>query len=1337
MTRGIAGRPWGHLVRWLAAGALLLAVAAPTLAASLCAVVKIEIRQELTFERQGFEAHLRISNALDTLALQGLAVEVLFQDEDGNPVLASSSPQAGDAAFFIRIWSMSGVDAVDGTGTVGPGTSADIRWLIVPAPGSGGRLPSGKLYFVGARVSYTLGGEAMQTEVAPDFIYVQPLPRLSLDYFLTRDVLADDPFTDQIEPIEPFTLGVRVRNNGEGTARAVKIESAQPKIVENEQGLLIDFRIIGSTVNDLPVTPSLLVGLGDIAPTQASVGRWIMETTLAGQFVDFTAEFSHADALGGDLTSILEAAATHRLVRDVLVDLPGRDGTRDFLALDGDILRVYESHGLDTAVTDQSARSAFNALADGRYELAAPATAGFMYVKLPDPFGGHKQVAAAIRADGKSIRAENVWFSKERDRAKDTWVYFFNLFDTNTDGRYLLALEDSTSYPRPPVLQFIPDRRTHEGGQLAFVVEASDPNLTVPAISAAPLPAGATWTNETNGGLARWVFDWTPGVGQAGPYDITFTATDGVFETAQAARVTVCPLADTDCDGMADAWELRWFGSLERDGTGDFDGDGFTDLDEFRKDSDPTRKDAPSVPEIIQPADGARVVALQPLLEVRNSTHAPSAAVTYSYEVYGDAGLTGLVTSVALPEQVATTKWVVDTALADNQWYWWRVRACAQTLCSEWANARLLVNTVNDPPGPFHLSQPADGAEVGTTAPMLAVTNALDPDGDPVSYRFEVYEDGILATRVAVGEGIAAGLDGTTTWTLNPPLRENTWYYWRVIAGDPFGADRVCADYGSFFVNTVDTPPGPPGIVSPADGATVTQSALSLDVGNALDPDDPVLDYRFELDRVATFDSAEKRSSGPIPGERDGTTAWAVTGLVENATYFWRAQADDGLAQSDWVQAHFLVNARNEPPTLPTVQNPGDGAWVNLIRPRLVLNPAIDPDGDPIRYRFELYGDAALTTKLGENAAAPVEWQVDFDLPDNTWQFWRARAEDDHGLVSDWTAAQRFFVNDNGFDDPPTMTLVQPAEDVQLSAGQVRLAWVDADPDSNARIRLFYARQGGTGPAVTIADNLLEDPNGEADAWLWDIAGVPAGTYVIGALIEDATSRVSVQAPGTVTIGALKRGGITVTRTSQPNTTEAGVSSGFTVTLDSAPTANVVVPLRTSDTTEGQVSTTALTFTPGNWSLPQSATVTGVDDCAPDGNVAYQLLVGPAVTGDPAYDGIEPPPLALVNLDNDAPGGHPTLHICNYTLVDKQRYGRLDYDYRFRVQLTNVGGTVSGAVAILGSTNPVTTVVDGQVSFGSVGAGATVLSNDTFTIRQNRSYPFDPAALRWQVSPQP
>jgi hypothetical protein len=44
---------------------------------------------------------------------------------------------------------------------------------------------------------------------------------------------------------------------------------------------------------------------------------------------------------------------------------------------------------------------------------------------------------------------------------------------------------------------------------------------------------------------------------------------------------------DTDGDGMDDDWEVAYFNTLSRDGTGDFDNDGVNDRDEFRAGTNP------------------------------------------------------------------------------------------------------------------------------------------------------------------------------------------------------------------------------------------------------------------------------------------------------------------------------------------------------------------------------------------------------------------------------------------------------------------------------------------------------------------------------------------------------------------------------------------------------------------------------------------------------------------------------------------------------------------------------------------------------------------------------
>ena len=113
--------------------------------------------------------------------------------------------------------------------------------------------------------------------------------------------------------------------------------------------------------------------------------------------------------------------------------------------------------------------------------------------------------------------------------------------------------------------------------------------------------------------------------------------------------------------------------------------------------------------------------------------------------------------------------------------------------------------------------------------------------------------------------------------------------------------------------------------------------------------------------------------------------------------------------------------------------------------------------------------------------------------------------------------------------------------------------------------------------------------------------------------------------------------GITINSNTPLETFESGTSTSFTVVLNSLPTANVSISIASSNTSEGVVSPANLTFTSSNWNLPQTVTVTGVDDNAVDGDINYDITFG-VQSSDTYYSGMAIPPLSAVNHDNDSPG---------------------------------------------------------------------------------------------------
>jgi subtilisin-like proprotein convertase family protein len=103
--------------------------------------------------------------------------------------------------------------------------------------------------------------------------------------------------------------------------------------------------------------------------------------------------------------------------------------------------------------------------------------------------------------------------------------------------------------------------------------------------------------------------------------------------------------------------------------------------------------------------------------------------------------------------------------------------------------------------------------------------------------------------------------------------------------------------------------------------------------------------------------------------------------------------------------------------------------------------------------------------------------------------------------------------------------------------------------------------------------------------------------------------------------------GITITETGLGTSVSehgsvAQKTDTFDVVLTFAPTTNVVLNITSNDTTEATVNVATLTFTPGNWNVAQTVTVSGVFDNLIDGNQNTTITVSvDDAQSDDAYDG--------------------------------------------------------------------------------------------------------------------
>lgn len=112
--------------------------------------------------------------------------------------------------------------------------------------------------------------------------------------------------------------------------------------------------------------------------------------------------------------------------------------------------------------------------------------------------------------------------------------------------------------------------------------------------------------------------------------------------------------------------------------------------------------------------------------------------------------------------------------------------------------------------------------------------------------------------------------------------------------------------------------------------------------------------------------------------------------------------------------------------------------------------------------------------------------------------------------------------------------------------------------------------------------------------------------------------------------------GVTVTQSGgTTNVAEGGATDTYTIALTSAPTANVTITLNPG--AQLSVAPAVLTFTPANFNVPQTVTVTAIDDFVVEGPHTG-TITHTAASADPIYNGFVIASVTANITDNDTAG---------------------------------------------------------------------------------------------------
>jgi hypothetical protein len=217
-------------------------------------------------------------------------------------------------------------------------------------------------------------------------------------------------------------------------------------IIDNEKGLLIDFKIIGSNLAGHPRQLGLYnVNFGTIPAGKVSVGQWWFTSSLLGHFVSYNATINHLDSYGNRDLSLVSSVNLHELTHSVMAYGSLYDTVADFMVNeipDGHDYpdKLYYSDGTTTAVAiaDSSWTDGPVTITDTIVNLTVkPHVSGWNYTTCNDPGNGLYRIAAITRHDGQVIPLNNMWLTyctipDGGDPVYENKLHFADLF-TGTD----------------------------------------------------------------------------------------------------------------------------------------------------------------------------------------------------------------------------------------------------------------------------------------------------------------------------------------------------------------------------------------------------------------------------------------------------------------------------------------------------------------------------------------------------------------------------------------------------------------------------------------------------------------------------------------------------------------------------------------------------------------------------------------------------------------------------------------------------------------------------------------------------------------------------------------
>lgn len=439
----------------------------------------------------------------------------------------------------------------------------------------------------------------------------------------------------------------------------------------------------------------------------------------------------------------------------------------------------------------------------------------------------------------------------------------------------------------------------------------------------------------------------------------------------------------------------------------------------------------------------------------------PFDTVTYRLEIAQDTSFAAPLITVNQSglTSVALSSLPGAATLKAGETYLWRVIAVDSTGLTRASGYRSF--DCNSAPAAPALLSPVQGAEVATLTPNLQWAEAIDADGDSLTYNVQVVD----------ADGATVNMTTSNLSVVSGTLLENKKYDWKVQAAD-LELTSAYSAVESFWVNAVEEAPTAATLLGPVPAATISkETVFSWQDATDADPFD-TLTYRLEISLTTDF------AAPVITVGQSGVNSMAVSALPGYATlqagktYLWRVVAIDstGLATASDYRSFDC----NSAPETPALLSPVQEASITTLVPTLQWAEAVDADGDTLTYNVQILDANGTSLSVSNNVAETSLAVAGGLLAENNQYGWQVQAAD-FELASAFSAVESFWVN-TVEEAPTSALLVDPAAaaDVDKDAVFSWQAATDPDPLAVVTYRLEISEsEDFTAPVISVEQSEL------------------------------------------------------------------------------------------------------------------------------------------------------------------------------------------------------------------------------------------------------------------------